>query len=97
MHPFPLRSRWQQCRFIGSRVIAQRDAYDWALAHPGAFPESEWNPPGIEFELIDGDLELLPGISLLATPGHAGHMSVVVRLPNKARSSWRSMPSTPAR
>ena len=69
--------------FIGSRVIAQRDAYDWALAHPGAFPESEWNPPGIEFELIDGDLELLPGISLLATPGHVpGHMSVVVRLPN---------------
>jgi N-acyl homoserine lactone hydrolase len=69
--------------FTGSRVIAQRAAFEWAQAHPGPFPESEWNPPGMNFELIDGDLELLPGITLLATPGHVpGHMSVVVRLPN---------------
>jgi N-acyl homoserine lactone hydrolase len=69
--------------FIGSHVIAHRDAYAWAQAHPGPFPESEWNPPGIAFELIDGDVELLPGIALLATPGHVpGHLSVVVRLPN---------------
>lgn len=69
--------------FSGSRVIAHRAALEWAQAHPGPFPESEWNPPGINFELIDGDLELLPGITLLATPGHVpGHLSVVMRLPN---------------
>jgi len=68
--------------FTSARVIAQRAAFEWAQSHPGPFPEAEWNPPGIDFELIDGDLELLPGVTLLATPGHVpGHMSVVVRLP----------------
>jgi N-acyl homoserine lactone hydrolase len=32
------------------------------------------------FELLDGDAEILPGLSVIATPGHtAGHQSVVVR------------------
>jgi len=32
------------------------------------------------FELLDGDTEILPGLSVLATPGHtAGHQSVLVR------------------
>jgi N-acyl homoserine lactone hydrolase len=32
------------------------------------------------FELLDGDTEILPGLSVIATPGHtAGHQSVVVR------------------
>jgi N-acyl homoserine lactone hydrolase len=32
------------------------------------------------FELLDGDAEILPGVSVMTTPGHtAGHQSVVVR------------------
>jgi glyoxylase-like metal-dependent hydrolase (beta-lactamase superfamily II) len=32
------------------------------------------------FELLDGDTEILPGLSVLATPGHTtGHQSVLVR------------------
>jgi N-acyl homoserine lactone hydrolase len=32
------------------------------------------------FELMDGDTEILPGLSVIATPGHtAGHQSVLVR------------------
>jgi N-acyl homoserine lactone hydrolase len=32
-----------------------------------------------EFELLDGDAELMPGLSVLSTPGHtAGHQCVVV-------------------
>jgi N-acyl homoserine lactone hydrolase len=32
------------------------------------------------FELLDGDAEVLPGLSVIATPGHtAGHQSVIVR------------------
>ena len=32
------------------------------------------------FELLDGDAEILPGLSVITTPGHtAGHQSVVVR------------------
>jgi N-acyl homoserine lactone hydrolase len=36
--------------------------------------------PGARYELIDGDSEIAPGMSVLATPGHTiGHQSVVVR------------------
>jgi N-acyl homoserine lactone hydrolase len=35
---------------------------------------------GARFELLDGDTEILPGLSVIATPGHtAGHQSVVVQ------------------
>ncbi|HXW46847.1 MAG TPA: N-acyl homoserine lactonase family protein [Streptosporangiaceae bacterium] len=35
---------------------------------------------GARFELLDGDTEILPGLSVIATPGHTvGHQSVVVR------------------
>jgi N-acyl homoserine lactone hydrolase len=34
---------------------------------------------GARFELLDGDAEILPGLSVIATPGHtAGHQCVVV-------------------
>ncbi len=34
---------------------------------------------GARFELLDGDAEILPGLSVVATPGHtAGHQCVVV-------------------
>src|SRR5262249_17842382 len=33
------------------------------------------------YELVDGDVELRPGVELLASPGHTpGHMSLLVRL-----------------
>jgi N-acyl homoserine lactone hydrolase len=35
---------------------------------------------GARFELLDGDAEILPGIEVIATPGHTeGHQSVIVR------------------
>src|SRR5262249_9165291 len=34
---------------------------------------------GARFELLDGDAEVLPGVRVLATPGHtSGHQSIVV-------------------
>jgi len=34
---------------------------------------------GARFELLDGDTEILPGLSVIATPGHTrGHQSVVI-------------------
>jgi N-acyl homoserine lactone hydrolase len=39
--------------------------------------------PDSEYQLVDGDLELRPGVQLLSTPGHTpGHMSLLLRLPN---------------
>jgi N-acyl homoserine lactone hydrolase len=38
--------------------------------------------PGQETSLVEDDTELLPGVTLLQTPGHSpGHLSLVVRLP----------------
>jgi N-acyl homoserine lactone hydrolase len=35
---------------------------------------------GARFELLDGDAEILPGLEVIATPGHtAGHQCVVIR------------------
>jgi N-acyl homoserine lactone hydrolase len=44
------------------------DLYDW------------FDFMNARFELLDGDAEVLPGLAVVATPGHtAGHQSVVVR------------------
>ncbi len=68
--------------FGGARVIAQREAFAFARANPAVFPPGLWDLPHLSYDLIDGDIELAPGVSLLATSGHVpGHMSVVVRLP----------------
>lgn len=37
--------------------------------------------PGIKWELIEGDYEVVPGVKLISTPGHSiGHYSVLVEL-----------------
>jgi glyoxylase-like metal-dependent hydrolase (beta-lactamase superfamily II) len=37
------------------------------------------------FELLDGDAEILPGLEVIATPGHTeGHQCVIVRAPGAA-------------
>jgi N-acyl homoserine lactone hydrolase len=36
--------------------------------------------PGLRYELLDGEVEIFPGIIVVPTPGHtAGHQSIVVR------------------
>jgi N-acyl homoserine lactone hydrolase len=68
--------------FGNSRIVTQRVAYDHAKAHPAPFPLDIWNLPHLNYEMIDGDLELAPGVELIETSGHVpGHMSAVVRLP----------------
>jgi len=38
------------------------------------------DPPGIRYEELSGEAEIMPGVLLMPTPGHtAGHQSVVVR------------------
>lgn len=68
--------------FGASRIVCQRAAHEYALANPSRFPEDIWNLPHLRYDLIDGDAELVPGVTLLETSGHVpGHMSVLVRLP----------------
>jgi N-acyl homoserine lactone hydrolase len=70
--------------FPQAELIAQRDHYELARGgHPRfADARKHWDHPALRYRLVDGDTELLPGLMLLATPGHApGHQSVLVRLP----------------
>ena len=41
------------------------------------------DPPGIEYDEISGEIEPLPGVLVIPTPGHTdGHQSVVVQQPD---------------
>lgn len=61
-------------------VVSRRE---WAAGPPrynGNVRPLQW--PDQPTRLVDADEELLPGVTLLLTPGHSpGHMSLLVRLP----------------
>jgi N-acyl homoserine lactone hydrolase len=70
--------------FPNAEFIVQRAHY--TLARSGhvryAGARAHWDQPNLRYRLIEGDTELVPGLMLLETPGHApGHQSVLVRLP----------------
>jgi N-acyl homoserine lactone hydrolase len=70
--------------FTRAELIVQRAQYE--LAQRGherfAAARAHWDHPALRYRLVDGDTELLPGLTLLETSGHApGHQSVLVRLP----------------
>jgi N-acyl homoserine lactone hydrolase len=70
--------------FRSAELIVQGEHYDLARnGHPRfAAARKHWDHPALRYRRIDGDCELLPGITLLETGGHApGHQSVLVRLP----------------
>lgn len=68
-------------QFINATFFAQRRHYEHALDH-ASFPNQYWNVPGLHYELLDGGGELLPGVEIVVTSGHApGHQSVVLHLP----------------
>jgi N-acyl homoserine lactone hydrolase len=71
--------------FTQAELIVQREHYELARSgHPrfaGARPH--WDHPALRYRLIEGDIELLPGLTLLETSGHTpGHQSILVRLPH---------------
>ena len=83
MRSSPTSARSRSCKRPIWQRLAPTQRYDPAL----------WDRPGLRYEGIDGDLELEPGVRLLATPGHAvGHQSAL-STPTPARSCWRSTPS----
>ncbi len=71
--------------FPNVEIVAQRAGYEEARnGQPrAAITRAHWDAPDLRYRLVDGDTELLPGLDLISTPGHApGHQSVLVRLPN---------------
>jgi len=70
--------------FPRAEFIVQREHYELARnGHPRfAAARARWDHPALRYRLVDGDTEIQPGITLLATSGHApGHQSVLLRLP----------------
>ena len=64
--------------FAGRPVYVQRQELDDAR-HLEDYTIREWvDAPGIEYVPVDGELELLPGVRLVPTPGHTRGSQVVV-------------------
>ncbi len=58
---------WVQRTELARAKVESRELYDW------------FGFMNARFELLDGDTEVLPGLSIVTTPGHtSGHQSVVV-------------------
>jgi hypothetical protein len=71
-----------------NELIVQREHYELARSGHARFAaaRAHWDQPTLRYRLIEGDSELLPGLTLLETGGHApGHQSVLVRLPQTGR------------
>ena len=73
--------------FTASEIVIHRDAHALGIERrklglPGGIPELGADGQPLAYSLIDGDTEIVPGVTLLHTPGHAnGHLSVLLRLP----------------
>ena len=62
----------------GITSLVQREHLDTARDDP-RFDSALWDLPGIDYTPVDGDLELEPGLRLIASSGHViGHQSVYV-------------------
>ncbi len=70
--------------FPRAEFIVQREHYELARSgHPRyAAARPHWDHPSLRYRLVEGDSEVLPGLMVLKTSGHApGHQSVLVHLP----------------
>jgi N-acyl homoserine lactone hydrolase len=64
--------------FAGKPIYVQRRELDDALGRDD-YTIREWvDAPGVRYEPVDGELELLPGIWLVPAPGHTPGSQVVV-------------------
>ena len=74
--------------FPQAECIVQRSHYELARGgHPRyAAARTHWDHPALHYRLVEGDIDLLPGLRLLETSGHApGHQSVLVDLPQTGK------------
>jgi N-acyl homoserine lactone hydrolase len=64
--------------FAGKPIYVQRRELDDALGRDD-YTIREWvDAPGVRYEPVNGELELLPGIRLVPAPGHTPGSQVVV-------------------
>lgn len=73
--------------FTNAQYVVQRAHHEDAVNNSRfASIRSEWDQPVERILMIDGDIELSPGIELIETSGHVvGHQSVLLHLPNTGK------------
>lgn len=63
-------------------IYTQRAELEAALGADYTLPELV-DAPGLDYQVLDGETEILPGVLVIPTPGHTeGHQSVVLRRPD---------------
>ena len=70
-------------KFTAARFVVQKAELDFALnPHPYAKSFEKKLLEGLEFEVVEGDKEIIEGVKVMLTPGHTpGGQSVAVRTP----------------
>ena len=72
--------------FTKSELVTQQDEYAYASYPAGFFSsyyyKKNFDLPGYRWRLLDGDTEIVPGVTALRSDGHTpGHQSLLVELP----------------
>ncbi len=71
--------------FPRAEVVCQKDDYTAAVIKPAPYcnplaPQKEYAEREIRWRLIEGDQEILPGLTVFLTPGHSkGHQALLVQ------------------
>lgn len=71
--------------FRHAPVIVQRSEYEYAFDpnHSPVFFDCDYNDPSLNWDIIEGDRVIMPGLQVIDTCGHTpGHQSLIVELPN---------------
>lgn len=75
-------------RMPQARLTIQRAEFDYAFSgeeRPSWF-RSDYDLPGLDWDIVEGDQRLMPGLELLSTRGHSpGHQSLLLELPRTGR------------
>jgi glyoxylase-like metal-dependent hydrolase (beta-lactamase superfamily II) len=75
-------------RMPQARLTIQKAEWDYAFsggARPSWFP-SDYDLPTLRWDVIEGDQEIMRGVTALSTRGHSpGHQSLLVDLPRTGR------------
>jgi N-acyl homoserine lactone hydrolase len=83
----------QMFKNTGARLVCHQREKDFAFGFEGLFNGAHLKTDyeGLEFETVNEDTEILPGVTLIEAPGHTtGCMSMRVDLPNSGTMIFTS-------
>ena len=70
-------------QLAGRPIFTQRVELHWARSTVDYTLPELVDAPGLTYEQLDGEAEILPGVVVIPTPGHtAGHQSLLIRRAN---------------